>query len=182
MKRSQIDGIAKHEYNSTDERNPIDCSLFYLALRKKQTLVGLWRLAHWHREQRATYKMLQNDFSSPKWRTAALKNAYALLGKRRTEYAAAFFVLADDLRSAATVLYDQMGDLQLAIAVVRGYEGDDGAVLRDLLQDKVLRTAVKENNRWMAAWAFWLRGRKTDMLKAFIVSHCIQNATRRDPA
>ena len=45
--------------------------------------MGLWRMASWNREQSATQKLLSNDFSEPRWKTAALKNAYALLGKRR---------------------------------------------------------------------------------------------------
>lgn len=126
-------------------------------------------MAHWHREQRATHKMLQNDFSDPRWRTAALKNAYALLGKRRIEYAAAWFLLADDLRSAVAVLMDQLGDGQLAVAVARAYEGDSGPILRELLEGKILPKASQQNNRWMAAWAFWLLGRKTDVLRAFTV-------------
>lgn len=75
--------IARNEYTKTDEKNPIDCSLFYLALRKKQVLVGLWRMATWNKEQRATQKMLANNFDDPRWKTAAMKNAYALLGRRR---------------------------------------------------------------------------------------------------
>lgn len=66
-----------------EDRNPIDCSLYYLALRKKNVLQGLWRMAHWNREQAPTQRLLSNDFSQARWKTAALKNAYALLGKRR---------------------------------------------------------------------------------------------------
>jgi len=64
-------------------KNPVDCSLFYLALKKKTVLQGLWRMAGWNREQRATQKLLANNFEDPKWRTTALKNAYALMSKRR---------------------------------------------------------------------------------------------------
>jgi hypothetical protein len=64
-------------------RNPTNCSLFYLALKKKTVLQGLWRMAGWNREQGATLRLLSNNFQDPKWRTVALKNAYALLGKRR---------------------------------------------------------------------------------------------------
>lgn len=46
-------------------------------------LQGLWRMAGWHKEQAATQKLLANNFEDPKWRTTALKNAYALLSKRR---------------------------------------------------------------------------------------------------
>jgi len=40
-------------------------------------------MASWHREQGATQRLLANNFNDPRWKTAALKNAYALLGKRR---------------------------------------------------------------------------------------------------
>jgi hypothetical protein len=74
-------------------KNPIDCSLFYLALKKKAVLQGLWRMAGWNREQAATIRLLQNNFQDKKWRTAALKNAYALLGKHRHGEIDAFEVL-----------------------------------------------------------------------------------------
>ena len=83
LQRAQFEVIARNEYTKTDEKNPIDCSLYYLALKKKSVLVGLWRMAAWNREQSGTQKLLRNDFSEARWKTAALKNAYALLGKRR---------------------------------------------------------------------------------------------------
>lgn len=44
-----------------------------------------------------------NDFNEDRWRKAALKNAYALLGKQRFDHAAAFFLLAGNLRDAVEV-------------------------------------------------------------------------------
>lgn len=81
--RAQFEIIARNEYTKTDDKNPVDCSLYYIALRKKAVLTGLWRMATWSREQGATQKFLANNFDEPRWRTAALKNAYALMGKRR---------------------------------------------------------------------------------------------------
>lgn len=81
--RQQFESIAKNEYTKSDMKNPVDCSLFYLALRKKTILQGLWRMASWNKEQVATQRLLSNDFGDPKWRRVALKNAYALLSKRR---------------------------------------------------------------------------------------------------
>lgn len=81
--KGQFEIIARNEYTRTDEKNPIDCSLYYIALRKKNVLLGLWRMAAWNREQAGTQRLLKNDFSQSRWKTAALKNAYALLGKRR---------------------------------------------------------------------------------------------------
>jgi hypothetical protein len=81
--RTQFEMIARNEYRRSDMKNPVDCSLFYLALKKKAVLQGLWRMAGWNREQVATQKLLANNFEDPKWRTAALKNAYALMSRRR---------------------------------------------------------------------------------------------------
>ena len=83
LQRAQFEVIARNEYTKTDEKNPVDCSLYYLALRKKNVLTGLWRMAAWNREQSATQKLLSNNFQDPRWKTAALKNAYALLGRHR---------------------------------------------------------------------------------------------------
>ena len=46
----------------------------------------------------------RNDFSQERWRKAALKNAYDLLGRQRFEHAAAFFLLADHLKDAIEVI------------------------------------------------------------------------------
>ncbi|EEH44592.2 uncharacterized protein PADG_00881 [Paracoccidioides brasiliensis Pb18] len=165
--RTQLEVIARNEYTKTDEKNPIDCSLYYLALRKKNVLQGLWRMANWNREQSATQRLLSNNFNEPRWRTAALKNAYALLGKRRFEYAAAFFLLADHLRDAVYVCMNQLQDVQLAITISRAYEGDDGPVLKEILE-KILVNATSEGNRWMATWGFWLLNRRDMAVRALI--------------
>lgn len=81
--RAQFENVGRNEYTKTDDKNPVDCSLYYIALKKKAVLTGLWRMATWSREQGATQKFLSNNFDEPRWRTAALKNAYALMGKRR---------------------------------------------------------------------------------------------------
>jgi len=48
-------------------------------------------------------KFFKNDFSQERWRKAALKNAYALLGLQRFHHAAAFFLLAGGLKDAIDV-------------------------------------------------------------------------------
>ncbi|KAH8698569.1 WD repeat protein [Talaromyces proteolyticus] len=166
--RAQLEIIARNEYTKTEEKNPIDCSLYYLALRKKNVLQGLWRMATWNREQAVTQRLLANNFEEPRWKTAALKNAYALLGKRRFEYSAAFFLLADHLREAANVCINQIGDIQLAITITRAYEGDDGPILKEILEGKVLVEAASEGNRWMASWAFWMLNRRSSAVRSLI--------------
>ncbi|KAJ4371209.1 regulator of (H+)-ATPase in vacuolar membrane [Neocucurbitaria cava] len=166
--RAQFEVIARNEYTKTEEKNPVDCALYYLALRKKPVLVGLWRMATWSREQGATHRLLSNNFNEERWKTAALKNAYALMGKRRFEYAASFFLLADHLQDAVSVLHNQLGDTQLAIAVARVYGGDDSPVLLSFLKDKVLPQAARDGNRWLATWAYWLLGRRDTAVRSLV--------------
>jgi hypothetical protein len=90
---------------------------------------------------------------------------------RMAEYAATFFLLADHLRDAALVCLNQIGDIQLAIAITRAYEGDDGPVLKEILETRVLPEAAIDGNRWMASWAFWKLGRRDMAVRSLIVSY-----------
>ncbi len=45
----------------------------------------------------------RNNFSEDRWRRAALKNAFALMGRQRFDHAAAFFLLAGAVRDAIEV-------------------------------------------------------------------------------
>ncbi|EFX06570.1 WD repeat protein [Grosmannia clavigera kw1407] len=166
--KAQFELVARNEYAKSEVKNPVDCSLFYLALRKKTVLQGLWRMATWNREQGSTLRLLANSFDEPRWRTAALKNAYALMSKRRFEYAVAFFLLADRLQDAVAVCFNQLQDLQLAIAIARVYEGDHGPILSKFLEDEVLPLAAQEGNRWLASWAFWMLHRRDMSVRALI--------------
>lgn len=85
-------------------------------------------------------------------------------------YAAAFFLLADHLDDAVNVCLNQLKDLQLAVAVARVYEGDQGPVLRKLLEEEVLTIAAREGNRWLASWAFWMLHRRDMAVRALVVS------------
>jgi hypothetical protein len=78
-----MEDVARNQYMSGDNRDPTACSLFYFALGKIKLVHGLWKQAAWHREQSMMLKFLSNDFTDTRWRTAAMKNAYALLAKQR---------------------------------------------------------------------------------------------------
>ncbi|KAK9486025.1 RAVE protein 1 C terminal-domain-containing protein [Lipomyces starkeyi] len=169
--RQQFETLARIIYTSSEPRSPVDCTLYYLALKKKQVLLGLWRMATWHKEQRVMLKFLGNNFAEPRWKTAALKNAYVLLSKQRYEYAAAFFLLGDSLRDAVNVCVRNLYDIQLAIAIARVYEGgDDGPVFMELLKKEILPMAYRTGDRWLASWAFWNCQRKDLALKCIFSS------------
>ncbi|RPD64989.1 hypothetical protein L227DRAFT_635288 [Lentinus tigrinus ALCF2SS1-6] len=158
--RAHMEVVARNEYMAGDNRDPTECSLFYFALGKVKLVHGLWRQAAWHKEQQVMLKFLNNNFNEPRWRTAAQKNAFALLSKRRFEYAAAFFLLGGSLKDAVSVCIKNMGDWQLAVALARVVEGDDGPILQDILSNTVIPLAFRDGNRWLASWAFWMLRRR----------------------
>ncbi|KXN83882.1 Regulator of V-ATPase in vacuolar membrane protein 1 [Leucoagaricus sp. SymC.cos] len=159
--KTQMEVIARNEYMAGDNRDPVVCSLFYFALGKHKLVHGLWRQAAWHKEQASMLRFLANDFNEPRWKTAALKNAFALLGKRRFEYAAAFFLLGGSLKDTVNVCVRQLGDFQLAVALARVVEQcNEGVILQGILKDAVLPIAFQTGNRWLGSWAFWLLHRR----------------------
>ena len=80
-----MEAVGRSEYirPDRDEKDPVTASLFYLAVRKKHMVITLWKQAGGHTDQRSMLKLLANDFDQPRWRSAALKNAFTLISKRR---------------------------------------------------------------------------------------------------
>ncbi|OQO06481.1 hypothetical protein B0A48_08264 [Cryoendolithus antarcticus] len=163
-----FESLAQSAYRSVYPPDPAKAALYFLALRKKGTLLALWRVAVGNKEQRATVNFLKRDFAVEENRTAAKKNAYALMGKRRFEYAAAFFLLAGDCQSAVRLLAGQCEDIGLAVGVARCFAGDDSIVLRDLVEGTILPRARDEGNRWCMAWCHTVLQRPKDLAKALI--------------
>uniref|UniRef100_A0A8C3AJ10 Dmx-like 2 n=1 Tax=Cyclopterus lumpus TaxID=8103 RepID=A0A8C3AJ10_CYCLU len=132
--RKIVEKIGKAAFQRNND--PLDAALFYLAMKKKAVLWGLFRSQH---DEKMT-QFFKNNFSEDRWRKAALKNAFSLLGKQRFEQSAAFFLLAGSLKDAIEVLLDKMEDLQLAMIVARLYEADfeNSSTCQGLLHEKVL--------------------------------------------
>lgn len=173
--RTHFESLARTLYSSSPEKSPTACSLHYLALRQKPLLLTLWKRTYGAPEQVSTVKLLSNDFSLPRNQTIAKKNAYALLSRHRPQYAAAFFLLAEDLCAATSVCCAQLGDAQLAIAVARVHSGDvrgGNAALAGVLGDRLLPAAAKNGDRWAASWLLGMLGRVELALKAASVAPC----------
>lgn len=154
----QFEAVARNEYNANpDDRNPVDCTLYYLALDKKAVLVSLWRRTIGVKEKEATMKLLAHNFQEQKWKSSALKNAYALLSRRRFEYAAAFFLLGGSLSDAVNVCVNQMHDIQLAIAITRVWTGSQEVQsdVMDTLFKKITPICAVDTYeaRWLLIWA-----------------------------
>ncbi|CAJ1049387.1 dmX-like protein 2 isoform X4 [Xyrichtys novacula] len=132
--RKMVEKLGKAAFQRHND--PLDAALFYLAMKKKAVLWGLFRSQH---DEKMT-QFFKNNFSEDRWRKAALKNAFSLLGKQRFEQSAAFFLLAGSLKDAIEVLMEKMEDLQLAMIVARLYEADfeNSSTCQGLLYEKVL--------------------------------------------
>ncbi|XP_075227186.1 rabconnectin-3 alpha isoform X2 [Lycorma delicatula] len=142
-----IEKVAKAAYQANQD--PLDAAIFYLAMKKKSLVWGLYRS---RRDDRMT-AFFANDFSEDRWRKAALKNAFALLGKQRFEHAAAFFMLAGALRDAIEVCLNKLDDLQLAMVIARLYEGEMDSTppnVKRLLYEEILGCDSKGENQSMS--------------------------------
>lgn len=165
-----IEIIARNEFVLPDKRDPGKCAIYYLALKKKQILIGLWKTSVGHPEQQKMLTFLKNDFKEKRWRSAALKNAFVLLSKHRYMDAACFFLLADSLKDCINVLIKQVNDVDLAIAVCRIYEGDNGPVLKEVLTKHLLSKAVSNGDRWTTSYIYWKLKDKSRSIQSLVKS------------
>ena len=115
--RKLVEKLAKAAFQK--DNDPLDAALYYLAMKKKSLVWGLFRSK---RDEKMT-QFFANDFRDERWRKAALKNAFALLGKQRFLHAAAFFLLSGSLKDALEIIICRLDDIQLAILVGRLFEG-----------------------------------------------------------
>ncbi|XP_019359750.1 PREDICTED: dmX-like protein 2 isoform X3 [Gavialis gangeticus] len=132
--RRCIEKVAKASFQRNNDA--LDAALFYLAMKKKAVVWGLFRSQH--DEKMTTF--FSHNFSEDRWRKAALKNAFALLGKQRFEQSAAFFLLAGSLKDAIEVCLEKMEDIQLAMVIARLYESEfeTSFTYTSILYEKIL--------------------------------------------
>lgn len=86
--------------------------LWYMMLQKKIILINLFKQ---DKSQTKTYDFLKQNFSEPRWKNAASKNAYALLSKKNYEASAGFFLLGGFLSEAVNIIANNLQDIQLAM-------------------------------------------------------------------
>lgn len=163
-----FENTARYEFTKDDKKDPTYCAIFYLALKKKQVLLALWKMSFGHPEQQKMIKFLNNNFEEPRWKTAALKNAFVLLSKHRYLDAATFFLLAGSLKDCVSVIYKQLNDIDLAIGVCRVYEGDNGPILGQFLIGQLLPKAIQENDRWTSSFIYWKLRKQDVAIKALV--------------
>jgi hypothetical protein len=62
-----------------------------------------------------------------------------------------------------------LDDFQLAVALARVVEGDDGPALRFVLESKAVPEAFRTGNRYLGSWAFWLLHRRDLAVRILVV-------------
>ncbi|KAM7285267.1 dmX-like protein 2 [Ixodes scapularis] len=182
--RRIVEKLAKSSFQA--HSNPLDAALFYMALKKKNILAGLFRSV----SDKRMSDFFQNNFVQDRWRKAALKNAYVLLGKQQFEHAAAFFLLAGSVKDAVQVCLNKLEDLQLAMVVVRLHEGDLDSTpehLQRLLDVEVLgqpegaassSLALAHPDPFFRSMALWLLQRYEEALTTLLQTHVGQQHHR----
>lgn len=161
-----IETIARNEFG--DSRDPSGrVSVLYLAIKKKQILVGLWRTVS-HTEKEKVLKFLNNDFTESRWQSAAQKNAFVLLSKHRYMDAAYFFLLAGKVKDCCITLCNKVNDIELALVVAK--VNSDKEAMMHIIELFILPKALSRGDRWMTSWVFWEMKLKEISIQALVKS------------
>uniref|UniRef100_A0A1B0A9X2 RAVE complex protein Rav1 C-terminal domain-containing protein n=1 Tax=Glossina pallidipes TaxID=7398 RepID=A0A1B0A9X2_GLOPL len=182
MLRKCVERLAKSAYQM--KQDPLDAALYYLAMKKKSIVWGLYRSK---RDEKMT-QFFANNFSEDRWRKAALKNAFVLLGKQRFEHAVSFFLLANSLNDAIEVCINKLEDFQLALIIARLYEGDldvsSNSVYRKLLCQHILGSENEQikfeiskahPDPFLRSMAYWILKKYQDSLNTLLLNGVGQN-------
>ncbi|EGG18410.1 WD-40 repeat-containing protein [Cavenderia fasciculata] len=171
--KNTFEKLAKTTY--TANKDPSESALYYIALGKKGALVALHRA---HKETKQVDFLLQ-DFTQQKWINLAAKSAYLLQSKHRYDLAASMFLLAGDLKQATNLILQSKGDFQLAYAISRLYEGENGPTSRMILEEHVIPHAKKTYDRSLLSVCQWLLKNYEDSLKILLPSTEINEASKK---
>lgn len=143
-------------------KDPWTCAVMFLACGKKAMVQGVWRACAGHPEQAKMTAFLAHDFGEERWRVAAAKNAYVLLGKHRAVDAAVFFLLGGYVADCCRVL-GRLGERELALAVARvaadgNGDGCTGVQLHDARGARRLQVAWTNQEAVRVALREWELG------------------------
>ena len=110
--------------NKIKLRNYTENIALYLYLAGQQKMIIDYYNKEPHNEK--IMKFVMRDFKVKKNRNAAHENADALMNKKKYIYAAYFYLLSDDIRSALDMVYEKMRDINLTICMLRLVESKYG--------------------------------------------------------
>uniref|UniRef100_I1NNX9 RAVE complex protein Rav1 C-terminal domain-containing protein n=1 Tax=Oryza glaberrima TaxID=4538 RepID=I1NNX9_ORYGL len=163
-----MEKLARLQYLKS--KDPKDCALLYIALNRTKVLVGLFKISRDEKDKRL-YEFLSRNFQEEKHKSAALKNAYVLMGRHQWELAIAFFLLGGDTSSAISVCAKNLQDEQLAIVICRLLEGSGGPLERNLIANVLLPEAVDKGDHWLSSLLEWMLGNYSQSVNQLLDCH-----------
>ncbi|CEM28769.1 unnamed protein product [Vitrella brassicaformis CCMP3155] len=144
------------------EKDPEAVALWYAVNKKKAPLMVLYKAA----KNMKVVDFLSHNFDEEKWQSAAYKNAFALIGKKKYEMACAIFIVGGAIREALDVCLRYLDDPQLAIFLCRIWDAhthdpsqaDGSSLLHSTIREKILPYAKSRGDPWLQATLLWLIG------------------------
>lgn len=149
--KAMIQSLSLLKFKETKDAD--DVILWNIMLDKLKIQISLYKM----KGNVKLVKYLSNDFESTKWQKGARANAYKLFSQKRYVMAAAFFLLAKDLKEAVNMAVEQMGDLQLGIVMCRLLESPNSndiaekPILRGLIEKYIIEAAEAVGDFWLAS-------------------------------
>jgi hypothetical protein len=116
---------------------------------------------------------LSNDFSTEKWKGAAVKNAFVLRSKKDYLMAAAFFILGGSFKEAVEIILIDLQDIQLAILMCKLKENifskniDDKPILKEIITEYFIEKGRIIKDPWMVSIGYSLTGQFINSLNCF---------------
>ena len=115
--KEDLVNIYKNNTNKTELNNFTENIALYLYLSGNNTILYNYYDKEPHNEK--IKKFIMRDFSIKKNQKAAHENADTLLSKKKYSYAAFFYLLANDIRSALDMTYEKMKDINLTVCILK---------------------------------------------------------------
>ena len=119
--KNLINIVAKNEYRLGGDdfqktSRAEKTALWYILIDRRDQLTRLYKQEPQYVK---VYELLLNDFTLPKWKTTAEKNAMVLMSKKNNMLACAFFLLAGNLRDGLKIAQEKLQDPILAVLMAK---------------------------------------------------------------
>ncbi|KAK2962639.1 putative Regulator of V-ATPase in vacuolar membrane protein 1 [Blattamonas nauphoetae] len=157
-----IEDLCKDFFRRT--KDPKRVALWYLALGKKNLLMAMFKAQN-------DTKMVQffaHNFTEERWKRAALKNAYTLVGRQEYDYAAAFYLVAGETDDAVNMCVKMMDDVQLGLVVsqlVDSTQRKEKSVLSTTVDQHITPLSELKHDKWMVVMGHLLKSKEGDAIE-----------------
>ena len=154
--RDLIEKLARMEFQNT--KDPMRVAIWFCILKKEKVLAGLFKSV----KNAKMADFFGHNFLEARWRQAALKNGYALLGHRRYYDAIAFFLIGGSLKDAIDIAQNRLQDFQLALLIAILYSG------QEMRMDLILEIATSQSDPFVYSIYHWTKGDYSKAVNVFL--------------